>query len=55
MSCLLQLSHCALVLSCPRGEIRLDFVLMIVAVVSSVAMASVFCPHLVRVFRYSTV
>ena len=54
-SCLLQLSRCALVSSCPTGEIKQDFVLMTVTVVLSVAMASVFCTHLVGVFCYSTV
>jgi len=44
-----------LVSSCPRGEIKQDFVLMTVAFVLSVAMASVFCTHLVGIFCYSTV
>ena len=39
----------------PRGEIKQDFVLFTVAVVLFVAMASVFCTHLVGVFCYSTV
>ena len=42
-------------LRCPRGEIKQDFALMTVAVVLSVAVASVFCTHLVGVFCYSTV
>ena len=39
----------------PRGEIKQDFVFFTVAVVLFVAMASVFCTHLVGVFCYSTV
>ena len=38
-----------------RGEIKQDFVLFTVAVVLFVAMASVFCTHLVGVFCYPTV